>query len=335
MTLAKPILRADDGLILFQNDLELKQVYIDRIKSLNLETVWVLDYPRTNEPDFLEPIKKEIRMKATSILRTTFSQLKEQKNLDIVKLKNLVKEILDYILSDDRIAYTIRKIDAYDNYTFTHSVDVCVLAILIGSIMDLKRNELEILGVCSLLHDVGKIFLDFRIFNKPGKLEPIEYEQIKAHTRAGYEFLKSKENLSFLIPHMALQHHEREDGSGYPRGLKGKDIHRYAKIIAIADVFNAMTSQRIYQDPVPAALAIQEIYENTPLKYNQDVVEHFIKIVTPYSKGIILLLSNHQTVEVIETSRKKCLIRVISGFNEGEIYNLYQKPQLHVVKWLD
>jgi HD-GYP domain-containing protein (c-di-GMP phosphodiesterase class II) len=304
MTLAKPILRANDGLILFQNDIELKQVYIDRIKSLDLESVWVRDNPAIDESDFLEPIKEETRMRATSILRTTFSQLKEQKNLDIVKLKNLVKEILDYILSDDRVVYTIIKINAYDIYTFTHSVDVCVIAILIGSIMDLKRNELEILGICSLLHDVGKIFLDFRILNKPSKLESIEYEQIKAHTWAGYEFLKSKESLSYLIPHMALQHHEREDGSGYPRGLKGKEIHRYAKIIAVADVFNAMTSQRIYQDPVPASLAVQEIYENTPLKYNQDVVEHFRKIVTPYSKQSILLLSNHQTVEVIETSRK-------------------------------
>jgi HD-GYP domain-containing protein (c-di-GMP phosphodiesterase class II) len=200
--------------------------------------------------------------------------------------------------------------------------------------MGLNRIELEVLGISALLHDIGKIFLDFRVLNKPKKLDVAEYEQLKTHPREGYEFLKARANLSFLIPHMSLQHHEREDGSGYPRGLIGKRIHRFAKIIAIADVFDAMTSHRIYQDPVPASFAIQEICENSPKKFCRDVADNFIKIVTPYSKGSVLLLNNHQTVEVVEVSRTKCLIKIISGFNEGEIYNLYQKPELSVVKWV-
>jgi HD-GYP domain len=335
MILAKPICRAKDGVILLQNNIELTQSYIDKMKGLNLDSIWVQDFQKSDETDFLEPIREETRSKATSLLRTTFSQLKGNKAIDTVKLVNLVKEILDYILNDSRIVYTINKINAYDNYTFSHSVDVCVLTVLIGSIMGLNRNELEILGVSGLLHDIGKIYIDFRVLNKPFKLQDEEYEQIKTHTRGGYELLRTRANISFLVPHMALQHHEREDGSGYPRGLNGKRIHRFAKIIAVADVFDAMTSHRIYQDPLPPSAVIQEICESTPLKFSRDVVDGFIKIVSPYSKGNIFLLNNQQTVEVVSVSRAKCFIKVISGINMGEIFNLYQKPELHVVEWLN
>jgi HD-GYP domain-containing protein (c-di-GMP phosphodiesterase class II) len=334
MILAKPICRPKDGLILLQNNIELKQSYIEKIKALNLDSIWVQEGQELDEAECIVPIKEEPRFRATSILRTTFSQMKEMKNIDIVKLKDMVKEIIDYILNDSRIVYTLTKLNAYDNYTFTHSVDVCVLSVLIGSIMNLKRNELEILGISSLLHDIGKTHIDVRVLNKPFKLNMDEYEQIKTHTRGGYELLRTRSNVSFLVPHMALQHHEREDGSGYPRGLSSKRIHRFAKIIAVADVFDAMTSHRIYQNPVPASAAIQEICENTPSKYSKEIVEHFIKIVAPYSKGSILLLNNQQTVEVVSVSRVKCLIKVIAGLNEGEIYNLYQKPELSIIKWV-
>ncbi|MGE5581427.1 MAG: HD-GYP domain-containing protein [Bacillota bacterium] len=335
MILAKPIRREKDGLVLLQDKTVIKQLYIDKIKALNIGTVWVQEGQTAAEDEFIEPIREETRLKATALLRTTFSLCKHNETLDMERLRTVVKEILDYILGDPRIIYTITKINAYDNYTFTHSVDVCVLAVLIGSVMGLHRSELEILGISALLHDIGKTFIDFRILNKPAKLEPVEYEFLKTHTREGYELLKKRSNSSFLIPHMALQHHEREDGSGYPRGLQGKRIHRFAKIIAVADVFDAMTSLRIYRQPVPPALAIQEICGNTPFKFNQTVVDYFTKIVTPYTKGSILLLSNHQTVEIIFISRMKCLVKVVSAHNGGETFDLYQKPEITVLKRLN
>lgn len=334
MILAKPICRKKDGIVLLQDNIELKEVYIEKIRALNLGSIWVHDYQELDEPEVFEPIKEETRLKATSILRTTFSQFKQNEAIDANKLKDLVKEILDYILGDLRIVYTLNKINVYDNYTYTHSVDVCVLSVLIGSVMGLQRNELEILGISALLHDIGKTFIDLRIINKPIKLEFEEYEKMKVHTRDGYELLKTRSNISFLVPHMALQHHEREDGSGYPRGLNGKRIHLFAKIIAVADVFDAMTSERVYQNPIPAPMAIQVVYENTPYKFNKIVVDNFTKIVTPYSKGSVLLLNNNQTVEVVFVSRIRCLVKVIAGLYEGEIYNLYLKPELTVVKWL-
>ncbi len=334
MVLAKPILRKIDGLVLLQDNIILKQNYIEKIKTLNLDSIWVKDLGESDESDVLEPIREETRLKATAILRTTFNQCKQEQTIDTVKLKEVVKEILDYILSDLRIVYSLTKINNYDNYTFTHSVDVCVLSVLIGSVMGISRNELEILGISAMLHDIGKIFSDFRILNKPAKLKPDEYELIKTHTRDGYELLKKRGNVSFLVPHMALQHHERENGSGYPRGLSSRRIHRFAKIIAVADVFDAMTSQRIYQNPVSFQAAIEDIRNHTPLQYNQSVVESLTKIITPYERGSKLMLSNHQKVEVTSISRTKCLVRVVSGYPEGEIFDLYKKPELSVVRVL-
>ncbi|HEX7714847.1 MAG TPA: HD domain-containing phosphohydrolase, partial [Bacillota bacterium] len=266
MILAKPILRERDGAILLQDRIELKPSYIERIKSLNYTSVCILDPETPEEIETLTPIREETRFKATALLRTTFSQFKENDRMDTAKLTALVHEIIDQILSDPRTVYNLSQIRAFDNYTFTHSVDVAVLSVLIGTTIALNRNDLEILGIGAMLHDIGKVFTDLRILNKPSQLNPEEYELIKLHTRMGYESLRTRTNISFLVPHMTLQHHEREDGSGYPRGLVGTRIHRFAKIIAVADVFDAMTSYRLYQEPVPSQIAIQEICEKSGTK---------------------------------------------------------------------
>ena len=237
------------------------------------------------EPDgtdiIFEPIREESRIKAALLFKTMFNQFMKNEAIDVNKLKDTIKDILDYILGERCILNTITRMRAYDSYTFNHSVDVCVLSLSIGSVMGLNRNELAVLGIGALLHDIGKIYTDYCILNKPIRLETEEYEKVKTHARDGYELLRRRFNMSFLIPHMAFQHHEREDGSGYPRGLTGKRIHYFSKIIAVADVFDAMTSYRVYQIPVQASLAIQEIWKNTPDKYNRSVADCLKKIVTP------------------------------------------------------
>lgn len=332
MILAKPILRERDGAILLQDRIELKPSYIEKIRSLSYTSVCILDQETPEETEVLMPIREETRFKATALLKTTFSQFKENERLDTAKLTSLVHEIIEQILADPRTVYNLSQIRAFDNYTFTHSVDVAVLAVLIGTAMSLNRNDLGILGIGAMLHDIGKVFTDLRILNKPSRLNPEEYEIIKLHTRIGYESLRTRTNISFLVPHMTLQHHEREDGSGYPRGLVGPRIHRFAKIIAVADVFDAMTSYRLYQEPVTSQMAIQEICENASIKYDRNIVDGFTKIVTPFAVGSILVLNNYQKVAVTFVSRQKCLVRVVGGVNEGQTYNLYQYPEIKVIE---
>jgi HD-GYP domain-containing protein (c-di-GMP phosphodiesterase class II) len=335
MILAKAIYRAEDEGILLQTDARLKQSYIQRIKSLNYDFIYVQDPDETDETDIIEPIKQETRIKARLLLKKTFRQLKTDEKVDVGQIKIMIREMVDQILGESGMVYNIIDIRTHDNYTFAHSVNVCVISLLIGSAMGYNRNDLELLGIGALLHDIGKIFVDSKILNKPSKLDPQEYEVIKKHSRNGYDLLKKKVNISFLPAHVAFQHHEREDGSGYPRGLPGKRIHRFAKIVAVADVFDAMTSHRVYSEAVPTHRAMLEINSLAGYKFDQTVVNNFLKIVAPYPIGSVFLLSNQEHVMVSNVTRSQCMVRVIKGVQVGLVYDLYQQTDLSVIKRLN
>ena len=130
----------------------------------------------------------------------------------------------------------------HDSYIFTHSVNVALYSIAVGMELKLPRNQLEDIGLGALMHDIGKVSVPQEILMKPGKLTDEEFSIIKIHAEEGFDLLRNSHTVPLLVAHCAFQHHERLDGSGYPRGISEKDIHRYAKIIAVADVFDAVTS---------------------------------------------------------------------------------------------
>lgn len=330
MRLGRPIFRSKDGRILLQTNIELTASYIQKIKALKQTHICILEPEELMEAS-PQPLKELTRVKAKVTLRRIIHQLNEKQTVDVDGLKKIVNETIDQILSDSFTVYNLTKIKAFDTYTFSHSINVCVISLLMGAAMDVGRSDLEILGIGSILHDIGKIFITENILNKPTKLEPDEYRKIKEHTRDGYEVIKANMSFSFLPAHVALQHHEREDGSGYPRGLSGKDIHKFAKIVAVADVYDAMTTPRIYQQEVPSHVAIQEICVNKVRKYDNTVIHFFKKVVAPYPLGSTLLLNNGQDVEVTYVSRERCLVKVRNGMHQGEIYNLFQEPDLRVL----
>ena len=131
----------------------------------------------------------------------------------------------------------------HDTYIFTHSLNVALYSLAVGMELKLPRNQLEDIGLGALMHDIGKVSMPKEILLKPGKLTDEEFTIIKIHsTEEGFDLLRNTHTVPLLVAHCAFQHHESLDGSGYPRGIKEKDIHHYAKIIAVADVFDAVTS---------------------------------------------------------------------------------------------
>jgi HD-GYP domain-containing protein (c-di-GMP phosphodiesterase class II) len=336
MKLAKTIYRSDDGRILLSAESELKKWHIQRLVKYNCTSVVVYD----NEAEFeeetaLRPIKEETREKAVTLLKQSVKHIKTEGTFDSDDLIEVIQEIIEYILADSRIVYNMIAIRNHDSYTFSHSVNVCVIAILIGSVMGYDCNNLEILGIGAMLHDIGKVKIAAQLLNKTIQLEPYEFDMMKAHTSEGYELLKQSVHISFLPAHVALQHHEREDGSGYPKGLTGKDIHQFAKIVAVADVFDAMTSNRVYKPAAPAYIAYQEIADKVGVKYHRSVVEALIKIITPYPKGSIWQLSNGDMVIVTGVTRTECMAKVLHNTDQNKLYNLYKLPGLRVIKSLN
>ena len=333
MKLARAIFREDDGGVLLRPNIELKPSYIDRIKELKYNHVYILDSRIPQSDIIIESINEETRFTARCLLKKTADQLLKDEAVQLIKFKRLVMELVNQIFSDINIIYNMVDIRSYENYIYAHSVNVCIIALMIGMEMGFNRSEMENLGIGALLHDIGRIFIDPKPLDQFGHLEAREYEQIKKHARLGYETLKNKFEVNFLAAHVALQHHEREDGSGYPRGLTGKRIHRFAKIVAVADAYDAMTSQRIRG--IPSHQAIREIKAEADEKYDRTVVQCFAKVVSPYLLGTVLQLNTGDNVLVTQVTRSECQVLVIKGWQEGATFNLFLNSKLFVDKVLN
>lgn len=209
-----------------------------------------------------------------------------------------IEALMNEILESNTIA-SLESLKTHNDYTFQHSVDVAVLGILLGRTAGLPRDQLRELALGCLLHDLGKMYIDQAILDKPGKLTPEEFDEIKKHPQMGFELIRRMPVFSILPAHVAYQHHERQDGGGYPRGLIGNnrvvrslsermDPRRMlliAEIAAVADVYSALTSDRPYRPAMPLDTVSQIIAEMSGPHLNADVVHLLMRTIPKYPVG--------------------------------------------------
>ena len=191
-----------------------------------------------------------------------------------------------------------------DNYTYAHCVNVAVISIILGISLNLSKKNLTYLCIGALIHDIGKSFIPKEILQKPGKLTHEEFEIIKNHPRYGYDFLRKSFNLSSHIKLIVLQHHERFDGLGYPNGIIGNKISYLARIVSIADVYDALTSDRPYKRAMCPSDALEYLMSNAGTLFDHDIINVFCKIIIPFPQGTIVSLSNGDIGVVEETTSK-------------------------------
>ena len=215
----------------------------------------------------------------------------------------------------------------YDDLTYAHCINVALVCNVFAKWLKLPQEEVEKMTLCGLLHDVGKLAIPDNIIRKPDKLTPAEYNIIKTHTLQGYNVLKSYNNISEDIKESALMHHERCDGTGYPLGLSGDKINKYAKVVAIADVYDAMTAARVYRGPL-CPFKVIGIFETEGLnKYDSKFILVFLEhIATTYMKNRVRL-SNGMEGEVVFMNKNalsrpmiQCRNRFIDLSKETDIY---------------
>lgn len=201
--------------------------------------------------------------------------------------KAAIKDIVDLIVSDDETALHLLKITSHDFYTYTHSVNVGVLSIsLAKSLFDRdSSHDLYELGAGFFLHDLGKVSVDSKIINKPAKLTEEEMKKMRIHPYQSYKILKEVNQLSDESKVIAMQHHEREDGTGYPRRLSGDDIHLYARICCIADVFDALTADRSYKKALSPFDALTVMKEQLIGHFHPELFENFVMMFAKTSGG--------------------------------------------------
>lgn len=200
---------------------------------------------------------------------------------NIKRAQEMVSSTVKYILLGRQAFHSLMKITSFDYYTYTHSVNVCTYSIALAQQMGLNDEQfLHELGTGALLHDVGKSRVSDRILNKRGRLNQVEFEIIKKHPQWGVEILRDTNEISEDSLFPILQHHERGDCQGYPHGISLDDMHIFSKIVAIADAFDAMTTQRVYQKAVGSYPALKLMFLNRGW-FDSQLLRAFVELMGP------------------------------------------------------
>ncbi|MEW9123543.1 MAG: HD-GYP domain-containing protein [Thermotaleaceae bacterium] len=291
MKLARNVYDAE-GQILLSAGLPFKKNYAQKLKNSGIQEIYVIAEDGICCDNAQHTINEISRVEAKKLVASTMGKVVLEKDIEIQRVFAMVENLLDELLSQKDILLNLTEIRTVDEYTFAHSVNVCILSLITGIAMGYSRDQLKTLGSGALLHDIGKILVPLEILNKPAPLTDEEYVIMKKHTQLGYEVLKKYPQIDEDIAIIALTHHERYDGKGYPIGLKAEKLHQYAKIVAISDVYDAMTSDRVYKEKLKPHQAIEYLIAMGNHQFDYEIVKVFTQHVASYPIGTIVLLSN-------------------------------------------
>ena len=265
--------------------------YIRKLRQLGIQTVTVTSMdPRHRVAPPPDVIEEKTRVKAISAVYDTFQSVTENGTLDAAPLEKVADAIVFDLFNNRENLVQLTDIRMHDAYTFAHSVNVAVLSAMMGMLCHLPKEELSLITLGGLLHDLGKIDVEYEILNKDRSLTQTEFEMIRQHPSAGARRIVKMHNLpkTSILAAIAGQHHEHIDGTGYPRGIKGDEIHRFAKITAIADVYDALTSERPYKKAYMPNIAYNIMHNINKGQFDQKLIDKFFNNVALYPEGVVL-----------------------------------------------
>ncbi len=327
-----------EGAILLSVGVLMQEEYKRRLFSNGITEIYIED-EMSQDIEIPELIKNEIRLEARNIVKEVMKKPTIAVTINGKKVAEIVDKIIENILSCDQILVNLTDIRSVDDYTFEHSVNVCIFSLIIGIGIGLDGEKLKDLGTGSLLHDIGKLLVSEEILKKPTQLAYDEFEEIKKHTIYGFDILKNHSDINMAAAYIALGHHERVDGSGYPMRLKNDNIHQCARIVAIADVYDALTSDRVYRKKLRPHEVVEYIVSLGGKQFDLELVNVFIKYVAhyPIGSGVILNSNERGLVSRINKSYPtRPVIRVVQDENgrmllKHKEIDLSDKLNYHIV----
>lgn len=216
---------------------------------------------------------------------------------------NFIMNIVKVLITNPQVRNLINDIKDYSEDVFYHSISVCILSLMTGITVGYSVAMLKELGLGALLHDYGKIFMSKDIFNKPAALNEMEYKHIQQHTNFGYEELRKINGISSLVARVALQHHERVNSSGYPEGLKMEDIEPFARIVSVADVYDAMTTDKPYRNRLHSYEAIEYLRDLSGELFDNELTRNFLFSLDPYPIGSLVQLNSGEKGVIVQISK--------------------------------
>lgn len=313
-----------DASLLKKNKI-LTDYLINKLRMFNIRGVYIDDGIK-NKIEIKKLLEDSLEGEAISAVKEIFTVCKKQnKILDMENIEQLQKislNLVETITRDNNISIGITDLQTYDNNTYYHSLSVAVLSLAIGTALNFDKDELIELGMSALLHDIGKINIPHDIIDKPTKLTNEEYEIVKNHPRLGGNIVSSNISITDKSYNGIIAHHEKYDGTGYPRGLKGDDIPLFGRIIAIADVYDALTGNRSYRKPIKPSEAIEYVMGGCGTFFDHKMVSAFLKKISPYPIGMTVKLSNNKIAIVIKENHNNPLRPKVQLIDDNTVLDL-------------
>jgi HD-GYP domain-containing protein (c-di-GMP phosphodiesterase class II) len=328
-----------NGSLLLDRDRILDRHLLERLVDMDIDAVYVKN-PYCDIASTEEILYENTRIEAVGLVQKTFEGLQNTRVLELYEIRGVVQKIIEDILDNKDVLLHLTDIYARNDYTFGHSVNVCLISTMIGVKMQLEEQQLTELSTGAILHDVGMLSVPPGLLNKKVKLTSEEWELTKGHTNSGFDILRMQGTVPLAVSHVAYQHHENFDGTGYPRGLRGDNIHQYARITAVADIYDAMSAGRTYR---PARMP-HEVYEvivgSRGTMLDPQIVDIFLDNVVLLPAGTMVLLDTGEigvVVKVMAQMVARPIVKVVGNAKgkkttQERIVDLTQELPRSIVK---
>jgi hypothetical protein len=338
MILARHII-SSAGRILLAPDVALTDEYLLKLASIPVATIFIKDpdHPDLETPEYLSV---QTQQRALAILDATMKQIVRGETFTPDAIDSVASDIVEDLLMQPNLTIHLSGIMTHDDYTLAHSLNCSIYSAILARIAGYAVPQIKEVTSGALLHDVGKMFVEKTILNKPGRLTEEEFAAIKIHAEQGFKALIAKRwELSSLVAHMAWQHHERINGDGYPRQLQGEQILPYARLLAITDVYEAITVNRPYRK----AMAPDAIHDTISSGIGTDFDAHFGQLflskLAIYIAGMRVALNSGETAIVAavpEETPQRPVVRLIaypdgSPCTPPREINLADHPEIQIL----
>ena len=257
---------------------------------------------------------RRLHGEANKIVRHMMDDVRLGQQIQVDRVEPLVENMVDSIFRNQDALLPLARLKNHDDYTFEHSVSVCALLVAFGRGMKLPRETIKEMALGGLLHDVGKARIPDNILNKPAKLTDDEFARMQSHVTQSVILLKQTPGVSDIAMRVAAEHHERFDGTGYPHRLTSDKISLYGQMASIVDVYDAISSERVYHRGMPPTQALKKLLEWSSHHFDPQLVQAFIRAIGIYPTGTLVQLDSKRIGVVIEQNEEKLLEPVVKVF---------------------
>jgi len=280
-------------------------------------------YPRHYRLDQELETARQLYTSTRQCVDSVMEAVSNDREIDIANVRKVIKGVVDSIIRNPDALVCMTQLKTRDEYTAQHSLNVCILTLTLGRHLGMDIDSLNMLGTGALLHDIGKLKTPLEILNKPDRLSDEEFSRIKEHPQEGHNILRQIPDMPNIVSDIALSHHEREGGQGYPNGLTGDQISFWSKLVSIVDVYDAITSDRCYHKGMSPTDALTRLYGWRGTDFAPDLVEQFIQCLGIYPIGSIVELNTAEIAIVITNEPRNRLlpkIEIILDPDKNPVY---------------